>query len=136
MPRKISKPSRYEAGSSRQVFWAIAIFAGILLLIAAMLIARRWVPGFFGEYLAGIAGVVTTPFLLEATFIILGLVIVVALNHWRQKRDGDEFVYLDELPASSTEPPNLEQRLSEARSTGDHEKIARLEVQIRERNHR
>ncbi len=42
-------------------------------------------------------GVMTTPFFLEATFIFIGLVLVFAINHWREKRDGDEFVYLEQV---------------------------------------
>jgi len=81
----------------RQVAVAVLILSGVLLLVAGLLIISRYVPGFVGEYLALVAGLLTTPFLLEAAFIILGLVIVVALNLWRQKRDGDEFVYIDQV---------------------------------------
>jgi len=85
------------AGRRRQVAVTVVILSGVLLLLVGLLIVGRLIPGFVGEYLAWISGVLTTPFLLEATFIILGLVIVVALNLWRQKRDGDEFVYIDQV---------------------------------------
>jgi hypothetical protein len=42
-------------------------------------------------------GIVTTPFFMEASFAILGLVIVISLNHWRQHKDGDELVYLEQV---------------------------------------
>ena len=37
----------------------------------------------------------STPFFLEASFIFIGMTIVVAINHWRQKRDGDDFVEVE-----------------------------------------
>jgi hypothetical protein len=50
-------------------------------------------------------GIVTTPFLLEGSMIILGFILVILINHWRQRREGDELVYLDEakdVPKSSS----------------------------------
>jgi hypothetical protein len=96
MAKKIQEPSEF-ADRSRQVALAVAVLCGVLMLVAGLLIVSRSVPGFVGEYLVLIAGLLTTPFLLEAAFIILGLVIVVALNLWRQKRDGDEFVYIEQV---------------------------------------
>jgi hypothetical protein len=55
------------------------------------------VPGLLGEWLGVLAGIISTPFLLETTFVVLGLVIVVSLNGWRRTRDGDEFVYLEQV---------------------------------------
>ncbi|TDU63225.1 hypothetical protein EI77_04434 [Prosthecobacter fusiformis] len=46
-----------------------------------------------------IAGAMATPFILESTIAIVGLVIVVALNQWRLQKEGDGWVYL-----AQTEP--------------------------------
>jgi hypothetical protein len=94
-------PDRNE--QRRQFAVAVVILTAVLLLAVGLMLGWRWLPGFLGDYFRGIAGIVTTPFLLEAIFIILGLVIVIALNQWRAQREGDEFVYLDETgpdPAS------------------------------------
>jgi hypothetical protein len=97
-------PDRNE--QRRQFVVAVMILAGVLLLAVGMMLGWRWLPGFLGDYFRGIAGIVTTPFLLEAVFIILGLVIVIALNQWRAQREGDEFVYLEETgPDTAADQP-------------------------------
>ena len=46
-------------------------------------------------------GFFTTPFVLEASLAIFGLLAVVTWNEWRRQREGDEWVY---LPAESDTP--------------------------------
>ncbi len=79
----------------------VAIGAGILIVLAVvvsgLLIGWRLLPGLLGEWVGTIIGVMTTPIFMEATFAILGLVTVITLNHWRQHKDGDEFVYLEQV---------------------------------------
>lgn len=41
-------------------------------------------------------GLVTTPFILEASTAILGLIIVVTYNQWRMEKEGDGWVILPE----------------------------------------
>ncbi|GAA5121932.1 hypothetical protein JIN84_01390 [Luteolibacter yonseiensis] len=80
----------------------VAIAAGILISLAVivpgLLVGWRFLPGLWGEWLGTMIGILTTPFFMEASFAILGLVIVITLNHWRISRDGDEFVEI-EAPA-------------------------------------
>ena len=71
----------------------LAAVAGLILLIAY----GRFLPGLSGEFFARLLGIITTPFLMETSFFILGLVVVMTLNLWRQRRDGDELVYLEEI---------------------------------------
>ena len=79
----------------------IAVGAGILvmlaLLVCGFLFGWRYLPGLLGEWIGLMVGILTTPFFLEASFIFIGLTLVVAINHWRQKRDGDECVYLEQI---------------------------------------
>ncbi len=79
----------------------VAIGASMLITLAAvvsgLLIGWRLLPGLLGEWVGTMVGVMTTPFFMEASFAILGLVTVISLNHWRQYKDGDEFVYLDQV---------------------------------------
>lgn len=79
----------------------IALGAGILLFIGAVvcgvLVGWRYLPGFLGEWIGTMVGVMTTPFFLEASFAVIGLCVVVALNHWRWRKSGDELVYLDQI---------------------------------------
>ena len=128
----------------------VAIGAGILMTLAlvtgGLLIGRNHMPGLIGEWFGMMIGVVTTPFFMEATFAIVGLVLVISLNIWRQRKDGDEFVYLEqvdgpdlpenlpdqakwavyrELPLDAPELGALERAEGEL-ALGDHEEAAGL----------
>ena len=85
-------------------FCVVAGVAGLILLIAW----ARFLPGVGGEFFGRILGIISTPFLMEASFCVLGLVVVMALNIWRQRRDGDELVYLEEVKDA---PSNLPDRV-------------------------
>lgn len=87
----------------KQVAVGLAVIAGVAGLI--LLIAwARFLPGIGGEFFGRILGTISTPFLMEASFIILGFVLVMSLNLWRQRREGDELVYLEEV---KNPPSNL-----------------------------
>ena len=90
----------------------IAVGAGVLLvvtlLVCGSLVGWRYLPGLLGEWVGMMVGVMTTPFFLEASFVCIGLTVVVAINHWRQKRAGDELVYLERI-----EGPDVPQGLPE-----------------------
>lgn len=45
---------------------------------------------------AGLFGFFTTPFILEATVAIVGLISVVSYNQWRISKEGDGWVTLPE----------------------------------------
>lgn len=142
------KPTREKDDDPRpkQLAVGLGILGVILLVVPAFYIIWHFVPGVFGEFLGVIAGIISTPFLLEICFAILGLIIVVALNNMRMKRNGDEFVYLEEvadplvragLPDRSTfaiykdrpldgiEPAPLDQ-IEGAIAVGDHENAAQM----------
>jgi hypothetical protein len=126
----------------------IAVGAGILVMLAVtvcgLLVGWRYLPGLLGEWIGMMIGVLTTPFFLEASFICIGLTLVVAINHWRQKRDGDELVYLEQVdgpdvPAGMPEQakwavyrekplpgemPSLQAQAEGALAIGDHESAA------------
>jgi len=81
----------------RQLVIGISILVALFLLIPTLLIGWRQVPGVAGEWLGLIVGLMSTPFLLEASFLIIGLVIVVTVNQLRQRKEGDEFVILEQI---------------------------------------
>src|SRR5687768_5343406 len=87
-----------------QVTTAVLVMASIGALLLT-LVMTTGLPGFAGEFFAKIVGLVTTPFILEASMIILGFLIVISLNLWRQHREGDELVYLDEIKDAPKEIP-------------------------------
>ena len=123
---------------TRQIAAAAAIVLGVGAVVCAGLLLWPQVPGVFGEWLGFVAGVVTTPFFMEASFAILGLSLVLVLNHWRQKRAGDELVYLEQVepevglpehaawavfkdPPLDAELPNPLEQAEGAMAIGDHE---------------
>lgn len=79
----------------------VVIGASLLTLLAVtmatLLLGWRYIPGLLGEWIGTAMGILTTPFFLEGSFMILGLITVVTLNTWRRHRDGDEFVYLEQV---------------------------------------
>jgi hypothetical protein len=85
----------------------VAIGGGILLMIT-LLVTGTWVgwrmlPGLLGEWIGFMVGIMTTPFCMETSFVIIGAFIVISLNHWRRQRDGDEFVDLDDIQPAEVE---------------------------------
>ncbi|OYV07184.1 MAG: hypothetical protein CFE26_02375 [Verrucomicrobiales bacterium VVV1] len=80
----------------KQVIVAVAILLGVMVLSVAIRLAGA-APGVLGEWFGMIAGFLSTPVLLEVSFFTIGLIIVVSVNHWRMKREGDEFVYLEQI---------------------------------------
>ncbi len=90
----------------KQVAVGVVILVTLTILVAGTLLGWRLIPGLLGEWVGMMIGIVTTPFFMEASFAILGLVTVIALNIWRQRKDGDEFVYLD-LVDGPIPPQNL-----------------------------
>ena len=72
-----------------------------LIFAAAGFIVLVWsgtfLPGFLGEAFSKLAGIMWTPVLLDISLFILGLTLVLWLNKYRLERDGDEFVYLEQV---------------------------------------
>lgn len=81
----------------KQVVVGAGILIAIGVIVPCTLIGWRLLPGLLGETMGTIIGVMTTPFCMEASFIMLGLIIVIALNNWRRIKDGDDFVYLEQV---------------------------------------
>ena len=81
----------------KQVAIGVGILVTLTVAVPVTLMGWRLLPGLLGEWVGTMIGIVTTPFFMEASFAILGLVIVISLNHWRQHKDGDELVYLEQV---------------------------------------
>lgn len=94
-----------------QVIIGAGILAAVLIVSTAIRLLGL-MPGFLGEVFAMFAGLLSTPVFLEISFFILGVLIVLAINLWRHKREGDEFVYLEEVKGP------------EAKDLPDHAKFA------------
>lgn len=77
------------------MLWSVA---GLAALVAAW-VSNETAREVLAKAFMSIAGVVSTPFILEATVALSGLVIVLCINRWRMEKEGDEWVYL-----AQTEP--------------------------------
>jgi uncharacterized membrane protein len=93
---------RIEENRVKQVVIGASVLIAIGVVVPGALVGWRFIPGVIGEWIGMITGILTTPFFMETTFVILGLVIVVTLNHWRRIKDGDEFVYLEQVDGPET----------------------------------
>lgn len=98
---------------TKQVVVVASILLGLTLLVCGALLGWRHLPGVWGEWIGAMVGMMSTPFFLEASFIFIGLTIVMWINHVRQKRDGDELVYLEEMQTPSKK--SFEEGESESR---------------------
>jgi hypothetical protein len=90
------------------VMWSVGALVAIGVLLKVSPTAREVV----GESALTIFQIVTAPFILETTLALLGLLIVLAINHYRQQKEGDGWVYLQKQepsPAADTgamDPPH------------------------------
>lgn len=90
----------------RQVAIAASFFGTLSVAVIGFWIGWKQLPGVVGEWLGLIVGIMTTPFFMETSFIILGLVTVIGMNIWRRNKEGDEFVYLEQVAGPGV-PANL-----------------------------
>ena len=92
----------------KQVAIGGVILTVLTVLVTGALLGWRLLPGLVGEWVGTMIGILTTPFFMEASFAILGLVTVISLNIWCRRKDGDEFVYLEQVagPASPQDLPD------------------------------
>ncbi len=91
---------------TKHIALGVSLLMGLALVVPGILLGWRFLPGLLGEWIGTMIGVAMTPFVLETSFAILGLIIVLALNTWRRHKDGDEFVYLEQV-AGPEVPANL-----------------------------
>lgn len=80
----------------KQVAVGAGIIVAFMTAVICLLVFWRYIPGWVGESVGKVAGLISTPFILEASFFVMGLGIVVLLNSWRRKKDGDDFVEFNE----------------------------------------
>jgi hypothetical protein len=123
-----------------QIVVCAAILLVLTTVVCGLLIGWRHLPGLLGEWMGFMIGVVTTPFFMEASFAVIGLTIVLVINHWRQKRAGDELMVLEQVDKAAGLPdhagwalyreplagetPPLVVQAEGALAIGDHETAA------------
>jgi hypothetical protein len=81
----------------RQILSGVFLLMGIMVVVCSLLLGYRFLPGLLGEWVGTMVGLATTPFLLEASFVVLGFCVVFWLNHRHEQKDGNEWVYLEQV---------------------------------------
>jgi len=90
----------YTSSQVRQIRRGIVLLLVIMVVICGILLGYPYLPGVLGEWVGMMVGLATTPFLLEATFLIFGFCVIFWLNHLREKNEGGEWVTLEEMDGS------------------------------------
>jgi hypothetical protein len=98
-----------DENRGRQLAVGVGILVLLTVAVCGVLIGWRYLPGLLGEWIGTMIGVMTTPFFLEGSFVVIFLTVVVAINSWRRKRDGDELVYLEQVEGPDVPPGMPEQ---------------------------
>lgn len=91
----MNKQSSSENRGKQVAVGGVIIFV-FMSAVTSLLLFWRYIPGWVGESVGKVAGLISTPFILEASFFVMGLGIVVLLNSWRRNKDGDDFVEFEE----------------------------------------
>ena len=81
----------------KQVAIGTGILIAMMVSISGLLIGWPLLPGLLGEWVGTMLGIISTPFFMEGSFVCVGLLIVICINLWRRHREGDEFVYLEQV---------------------------------------
>jgi hypothetical protein len=95
--RQMNEKNAVDEGENRgkQILVGGLILLAISTVTVTFLMGWRFIPGWVGESFGTLAGVMSTPFLMEGSFFMLGVVIVIGLNAWRRHKEGDEFVAIE-----------------------------------------
>lgn len=83
----------------KQVLIAMAILLGVSCGVVGLWLGWMHIPGPLGEFVGMIVGVMSTPFFLEASFVTLGILIIMLVSAVQRQRDGEEFVTPEQLQA-------------------------------------
>ncbi len=92
---RINMATNNTEDRGRQILVGAAILGTIMVLVCGLLVGWRLIPGWVGESFGMLAGILSTPFFMEGSFVIMGFLIVVGLNTWRRRNEGDEFVEIE-----------------------------------------
>jgi hypothetical protein len=96
----MSQPSfiRRHLGS---LIWIVIVMTTIGVVLKNNATARE----IAGEGFAILFGFFTTPFILESSTAVVGLLILLQWNQWQRRKDGDEWVEM-EVPVRPSRESN------------------------------
>lgn len=102
----------------RQLIAGISLIIGITIVLCTALSSWGYLPDVLAEWLGLMIGVATSPFFMELSCLIVGFILIISINQWRNQRDGDEFVTLAEPPPHPTTRIDMNPSQSPAESSG------------------
>ena len=80
-----------------------------IIFAAAAFITLIWLgmflPGFAGEVFQKMAGLMWTPLILDVSLFLLGIILILWLNIFIRAREGDEYVYLEQVESPPADLP-------------------------------
>jgi hypothetical protein len=86
-----------EENRMKQIVAGACILLLLAFIVGGVVMGAHWFPGVVGEWISMMVGLMTTPVFLEISSFLGGLLLVLVINHWRAKRAGDEWVYLEQV---------------------------------------
>ncbi|CAN5751721.1 hypothetical protein BH11VER1_BH11VER1_34250 [soil metagenome] len=90
------------------VVWTVLGIIGYTILLVFNPTARE----VSGDTAKVLFSIFSTPFVLETTFALIGIFIVMGINHWRLDKEGDGWVYMVSQEADESEAgAKISQRL-------------------------
>jgi len=89
--------------------------AAVALFTASILAARQndTAREVMGSAFTGLFGFFTTPFILELSVAVIGLIAVISYNQWRISQEGDGWVILPDTEPTSDHAPETAAPASE-----------------------
>lgn len=84
-----------DGSRGKQILTGAVVLSIISGMMVFGMLGSRMIPGWVGDSARTLAGILTTPFFMEAGFAVIGIVTVIALNVWRRHKEGDEFVTIE-----------------------------------------
>jgi hypothetical protein len=93
-----------DEGRAKQVAVGAVIMFVIFGSVISLISLWRCIPGWIGECIGMFAGLISSPFILEGFFVIMGFFLVLFLNSWRRKMRGGDFVEFDASEFDQKQP--------------------------------
>jgi hypothetical protein len=97
-----------------RILWPVIWTAGAIAALVVLLVLNQTAREVVKDTAVTLFAIFTTPFIFETTVAIIGVFLVLAINHWRIKKEGDGWVYLvtqEPDPSAGVLSPQTTQRL-------------------------
>ncbi len=103
LPSEPAKPSL-----SRRIWaWALLFVLAVPTLVTLIWNSHETARELLAKSIMTLAGWLATPFILESSAAIVGIIVVLTYNEWRSRQDGPDWVEMHvEEPLTPSSAPN------------------------------